>query len=66
MTDTSKEATFERVSCIQYPVQFCRKNNEDEDKNVRALINSGSKINAMHPAYAIKLGFCIIKIDVGV
>ena len=65
MTDTSREATLERVPCIWYPVWFCRKNDEDEDKNVIALIDSGSKVNAMHPTYATKLGFHIRKIDIG-
>ena len=31
---------------------------------MRAVIDSGSKVNAMHPAYTMKLGFCIRKIDV--
>ena len=33
---------------------------------MRAVIDSGSKVNAMHPAYTMKLGFCIRKIDIGV
>ena len=65
MTDTSREATLERVPCIRYPVRFRRKNDEDEDKDVRALIDSGSKVNAMHPAYTTKLGLRARKIDVG-
>ena len=65
MTDTSKKATLERVPYIQYLVQFCQNNDEDKDKDKRALIDSGSKIKAMHPAYATKLGLCIRKIDVG-
>ena len=65
MTDTSREATLERVPCIRYPVRFRRKNDEDEDKDVRALIDSGSEVNAMHPAYATKLGLRARKIDVG-
>ena len=65
MTDTSREATLERVPCIRYPVRFRRKNDEDKDKDVRALIDSGSKVNAMHPAYATKLGLLPRKIDVG-
>ena len=64
MTDTSREATLERVSCIRYPVRFRRKNDEDEDKDVRALIDSGSEVNAMHPAYTTKLGLRARKIDV--
>ena len=65
MTDTSREATLEWVPCIRYPVRFRRKNDKDEDKDVRALINSGSEVNAMHPAYVTKLGPCARKINVG-
>ena len=32
---------------------------------MRALIDSGSKVNAMHPAYNTKLGLRTRKIDVG-
>ena len=42
-----------------------KKNDEDKDKDVRALIDSGSEINIMHPAYATKLGLRARKIDVG-
>ena len=66
MTDTSKEATLESVCSIRYPVQFWQKNDKDKNKDVRALINSESKVNTMHPAYATKLGFRARKIDVGV
>ena len=31
---------------------------------MRSLIDSGSKVNAMHPTYATKLGLCARKIDV--
>ena len=65
MTDTSREAILERVLCIRYPVQFRQKNDKDEDKDVGALIGSGSKVNAMHPAYATKLGLRARNIDVG-
>ena len=65
MTDTSREATLERVPCIQYLVRFRRKNDEDKDKDIRALIDSGNKVNAMHSAYATKLGLHARKIDVG-
>ena len=66
ITNTSREATFEQVPCIWYPVKFCRKNNEDEKKDVRALIDSGSEVNAIQPAYATKLGFYARKINVSV
>ena len=65
MTNTSREATLERVPCIRYPVWFRRKNNKDKDKDIRALIDSGSKVNAMHSTYATKLGLRARKIDVG-
>ena len=64
MTDTSREVTFEQVPYIRYLVRFCQKNNEDEDKGIKALINLGSKVNAMHPTYATKLGLHARKIDV--
>lgn len=66
ITDTSKEAKLEWVLCIQYLVQFCQNHDEDKNKNVSALIDSGSEINIMYPAYATKLGFLARKIDVGV
>ena len=53
VTETSKEddVTLERVPYVHYPLRF-RKDTAD----VRALIDSGSEINAMTPAYASKLG----------
>ena len=65
MTDTGTEAILEQVPCIRYPVRFRQKNDKDENKDVRALIDSGSKVNTMHPAYAMKLGPHTRKIDVG-
>ena len=65
MTDTCIETTFKRVLCIRYPVRFRQKNDEDEDKDVRALIDLGNEVNAMHLAYAMKLGLRARKIDVG-
>ena len=66
MIDTSREATLKRVPYIQYQVQFCQKNDENKDKNVKALIDSSSKINTMHSTYATRLGLCTRKIDVGI
>ena len=65
MTETSREATLQRVPCIRYLVQFRRRNDEDKDKDIRALINLGSEVNAMHLAYATKFGLRARKIDVG-
>ena len=41
----SDEEDVVRVPCIHYPVQF-------QGKQVRALLDSGSKVNAMNPDYA--------------
>ena len=53
VTEASKEEhmTLEWVPCIYYPFHF-RKDTAD----VRALIDSGSEVNAMTPVYASKLG----------
>ena len=51
---------LKRVLCIHYPVQF-KKNTAE----VRALIDSGSEINAMAPAYVKKLGPRVRKTHVG-
>ena len=48
MTDISRETTLERVPYIWYPVQFYQKNDNDEDKSVRALIDLRSKVNIIH------------------
>ena len=60
MTGASKEANLERVPCIRYLVQF-RKDQDD----TKALIDSGSEVNAMHAAYAVKLGLSVRKPNVG-
>ena len=60
MTDASEEA-LERISCIHYLVQF-----KDTDKAlVQALINSWSKVNAIHPSFIKQLGLSIRPTDVG-
>ena len=43
---------------------ICRKNNKDKDKKINALIDLGSEVDAIHLAYARKLGFQARKIDV--
>ena len=54
MTEASKKdkVVLERVQCIYYPLRFYK----DEKNEVRALINLGSKVNAMTPTYTAKLG----------
>ena len=51
---------LDQILYIHYPVQF------QKDKEViRALIDFGSKVNAINPAYTSKLGFLVRKTDVG-
>ena len=66
MADTSMAVTPEQALYIQYLVQFRWKNNEDKNKVIRALINSGSEVNTMLLAYATNLGICAEKIDLGI
>ena len=64
MTEASKEdddVALARVPCIHYPLRF----RKDKKNEVRVLINSGSKVNAMTPAYASKLGLRVRRTDVG-
>ena len=42
---------LEKVPCICYSIQF----HKDKSKDVLALLNSGSKVNAMTQAYAAHL-----------
>ena len=57
VTGSDKEVVV-RVPCIHYPVQF-------QEEQVRALLNSGSKVNAMNPDYARKLGLKIRRTNIG-
>ena len=46
--ETQKFRALNRVFCICYSIQL----QKDNDKDVLALPNSKSKVNAMTPAYA--------------
>lgn len=48
------------LPCLRYPFRI-RKDQDD----TQALIDSGSEVNTMHPAYAAKLGLPVGKTDVG-
>ena len=41
-----------RVPCIRYPINFGK-------KSVSALLDLGSEVNAVHPAFAKELGLLI-------
>ena len=61
MTEASQEdVVLDRVPCICYPIRF--KKNELQ---VQALLDSGSKVNAMTPRYVSKLGLKVRPTDVG-
>ena len=61
VTDNQDEkVVLEKVSCIHYPIWF-----QESQEQVMALLNSGSKVNAMSPAYAKKLGLKIWKTNIG-
>ena len=65
MTIASMEAlkvrVLDRIPCICYLIQF-RKN---KGKDVLALLNSRSKINAMTPVYSAHLGLKVRVTDIG-
>ena len=52
--------TLDCVPCIHYPAQF-----KKDTAEVLALIDSGSEVNAIAPAYAKKLGLRVRKTNVG-
>ena len=54
-----------RVLCIYYLVQFQEDQGQKKQEQVRALFDSGSKVNAMNPAFTQKLGLYIQKTNVG-
>ena len=51
---------LDRVPCIHYPMQF----RKDKGAIIQALIDLGSKVNAMTPAYIAKLDFKICPTNV--
>ena len=59
VTDGNEEVV--RMPCIYYPVQF-----QESQEQVRALLDSGSKVNAISPAYAKRLGLKTRKTNVRV
>ena len=63
VTEASKEeeVALARIPCIHYPLRFQKDTNK-----VQALIDIGSKVNAMAPAYVLKLGLQVCQTDVGV
>lgn len=52
------DIVLDQVPCIYYLIQF-------KKDDVHALIDSGSKINAMTPAYAWKLSLRVRQTNIG-
>ena len=52
---------LDRVPCIRYPVQF----RKDKSKDVLALLDPKSEVNAMTPVYAAHLGLKVRVTNVG-
>ena len=48
-----------KVPCIHYPVWF-----QEDQEQVKALLDSGSEVNAMNSAFTRKLGLHIRKTNV--
>ena len=61
MTEASqKDVVLDWVPCICYPIWF-----KKSEVQVQALLDSGSKVNAMTPGYALKLGLKVRPTNVG-
>ena len=60
MTEITKEedVPLQKVTCVHYLIRF-------KKKEVQALIDSGSEVNAMSLAYTSNLGLKVRHTDVG-
>ena len=73
MTEDSEEAILisvkelEQVMCIQYHIPFPGGITQDDSvlDPVSALLNSGSEVNAIHPAFTERLVLVVQTINVG-
>ena len=59
--EAPKVKVLDQVPYICYPIQF----RKDKGKDVLALLNSGSEINVMTPAYAAHLGLKVRMTNIG-
>ena len=62
MSTSSEANTLQSIPCIHYLVQF----QEGQAEEVRASIDSSSKVNVMTLAFAAKLGLSIHSIGIGI
>lgn len=62
MTDnSSKEIAVKKIPCIYYPVWFQESQRQENQEQIRVLLDSDSKVNTMNSDYTRKLGFKIKK-----
>ena len=59
--EAPKVRVLDRVPCLCYHVQF----QKDKSKDVLALLDSGSEVNAITLAYATQLGLEVRRTNVG-
>ena len=59
--EAPKVRVMDQISYICYPMQF----QKDKSRDVLALLDFGSKVNAMIPAYKAQLGLKVQRTDVG-
>ena len=60
-TKALKVRVLDRVAGISYPIQF----RKDKSKDILALFNFESKVNAITPAYTVHLGLKVRVTNVG-
>ena len=73
VTENSEEAILvsvkelKRITCIQYPIAFPGSVIQDGSAldPVLALLDLGSKVNAIHPTFAERLGLVVQATNVG-
>ena len=63
VTDGGEKVVI-RVPCIYYLVEFQKNQEQEGQEQTRALLNSGSKVNVMSPAYIERLGLKTWKTNV--
>ena len=56
-TSKGDDVPLQRVPCIHYPIRF-------KKKEVQALIDLGSEVNAMTPAYTSRLDLQVHRTDI--
>ena len=56
---------LKKIPYIHYLIWFQENQRQEDQEQIKALFDSGSKVNAMSPAHAKKLGLKIRNINLG-